>query len=190
MPKSKKPLRVAATFGLVAAQTALLAAIAPAAAGESLRAERGRGVVASLQPEDRSPPPGVPITPVELKRTAAAWPPGPTQRASVSKPSPQTCSPQFSASIVSGGERSGRLGLIRMSAESLTDPPTVRYRWRLARGVVLCKYRIYLGSGPSLTVVEPTHRDARTGYYDAVLNSDPPRFARMVVWGRKTKHPR
>lgn len=152
---------------------------APVADASELRVEQTGGTVSSLQPEDFPSPPGAPVSPLRLE-AVSRWP-GKIRRMSAAKEQ-EGC--RYRASISTDG-RSGNLSKIRMSVETIKEPPTRRYRWRLAGRNVLCKHRIYLGRGPSLTVVEPTYKDARTGYYDAVLNSDPPRFSQMIVWARR-----
>lgn len=175
----RRPWPLAAVLALAVVVTA------ESAAASELRLARGPEVVSSLQPEDFPTPPGAPLTPVRLSEAANDW------RVPVEswdkKDGPAAdarCNFDFRASINSGGERYGRLSRIQMSHEPLHDPPGERYRWRLTRGVERCKYRIYLGRGPSLTRVEPTYMDTRTGYYDHRFG-DRPRFSHMIVWARR-----
>lgn len=172
---------------LLAAITVLVACSGsePVAAQE-LRLERSGKTISSLQPEDFPPPPGVPISPLRMSEAASDWRAPAERRGKKSGPAADaTCTFEFKASITGGGERYGRLSRIQLSHEPLDDPQGVRFRWRLTDGVERCKYRIYLGGGPSLTRVEPTFVDARTGYYDYRFG-DRPQFSQMIVWARRT----
>lgn len=152
---------------------------ASAANASELRVEQTGVTVSSLQPEDFPSPPGAPVSPLRLE-AVSRWP-GKIHRMNATNEQ-EGC--RYRASISTDG-RSGNLSKIRMSMETIKEPPTRRYRWRLTGRSVLCKHRVYLGRGPSLTVVQPTYRDARTGYYDHVLNSEGSRFSQMIVWARR-----
>jgi hypothetical protein len=181
-----KPIRRVTYLTAAVVAVAACATVVPAAAYE-LSLERGDTVVSSLQPEDFPPPPGAPISPLEMTAAGVAWPTQSERLGEKDGPTAEaTCQFEFRASISSGGERYGRLSRIAMSYEPLENPRRIRYRWRLARGVERCKYRIYLGSGPSLTRVAPTYMDSRTGYYDYLLDEGR-RYFQMIVWGRMAK---
>lgn len=162
------------------AVAALVASLcAPPADASELRVEKTGVTVSSLKPEDFPTPPGAPLSPLRLE-ASSRWA-GATRGTATAKEQ-EGC--RFRASITTQG-RSGNLSQIKLSAEPIQEPPTRRYRWRLVGRNVLCKHRIYLGRGPSLTVVQPTYKDARTGYYDSPLNAEPPRFSQMIVWARR-----
>ena len=92
-----------------------------------------------------------------------------------------SCANPYKVSLTGTDEKYGSLSQIAIDLGWLVENESIRIRWTLLNGNILCKYRIYVdGTNP----VPATHVDAAGGYYDYILDGSV-RLNQIFIWARR-----